>query len=196
MNLGQDNQKPLINAIDNSNKDIQNVSIDANDQDNTFVELTKLKHQILESKCPDLLKERMKNMLQRLLRMAKRGTYSDDYEYISKYIDWVNQMPWGQHTKETLDLDLTKKLLNEEHYGLDKVKDRVLEHIATKVLLNKKSDQPEYAEALRKSPILCFVGLQGVGKTTTAGKLSVFIKKKFKKTVQPSTTIWTNYRKI
>ena len=144
-----------------------------------FKELEELENRIKTSDTPPDLKERIYSMLQRLNRMAQMGNYSQDYEYISTYIDWVSNIPWTAKTEETLDIKKTKEILDSNHHGLEAVKERVLEYLSTRVLLKQKSDIPEYNEAFRKSPILCLVGLQGIGKTTMAKSIAEALNRKF-----------------
>ncbi|PIR43242.1 hypothetical protein COV24_03775 [candidate division WWE3 bacterium CG10_big_fil_rev_8_21_14_0_10_32_10] len=144
-----------------------------------FKELEDLDSKVRNSKAPDDLKERIYSMLSRLNRMAKMGNYSQDYEYISSYINWVIETPWGIFAKETLDISKVKETLDKNHYGLESVKARVLEYLSTRVLLSDKVEDPDYAEALKRSPILCMVGLQGVGKTTMAKSIAKALNREF-----------------
>lgn len=144
-----------------------------------FKELDNLDNQVRESNAPSDLKDRVFAMLLRLNRMAEMGNYSQDYEYISSYINWVVSIPWNIVDEETLDIEKTKQVLDNHHYGLDKVKERVLEYISTRLLLTEKKDNPEYGDALKRSPILCMVGLQGVGKTTMARSIAESLNREF-----------------
>jgi len=163
------------NKIKTIREDVKSSAID-----DTFKELDLLKQDILLSKAPIILKEKMSLMHQRLERMAKFGNYSQDFEYISNYIGWVKNIPWDKHSEEVLDLELTKENLEKEHYGMPKVKERILEYIARKQLLTQKSKiNPIYLDSLKVSPILCFVGLQGVGKTTVAKSIAKSLGREF-----------------
>lgn len=145
-----------------------------------FKELQDLEDKVSSSKAPEELKTKIFSLIQRLSRMAKMGNYSQDFEYASNYIDWVVSIPWGETTKEVLDIQKAKKHLDAHHYGLERVKDRVLEYLSTRILLTKRSAQDSsYEEALRKSPILCMVGLQGVGKTTMARSIAGALNREF-----------------
>lgn len=88
-------------------------------------------------------------------RMGQMPPFSAEYQVSSNYIDWVLSLPWGKDTVDRLDIRLAATILDEDHFGLKEVKDRILEHLA---VLQLKKD--------RKSPILCFVGPPGVGKTS------------------------------
>jgi ATP-dependent Lon protease len=87
---------------------------------------------------------------------------------IRNYLDWVLSLPWKEHTKDNLDLKNANKILNKEHYGLEKLKDRVIEYLAVRQLTNTM-----------KGPILCFVGPPGVGKTSIAKSIAHAVNRKF-----------------
>lgn len=145
-----------------------------------FKELENLQKLVEDSKSPDELKTSVYAMLDRLNRMSKMGNYSQDYEYISSYIDWIVSVPWGKESTESLDIKATHKMLNDEHYGLSSVKERILEYIATRILLGRKAKvDKKYEAALKRSPILCLVGLQGVGKTTMARSVAKALNREF-----------------
>ncbi|NCT55586.1 AAA family ATPase [bacterium] len=145
-----------------------------------FKELENLQNVIDGSKTPEDLKTSVYAMLDRLNRMAKMGNYSQDYEYISSYINWIVSVPWGIDSIESLDIKKTDEMLNREHYGLKSVKERILEYIATRILLTRRAEtDSKYEKALKKSPILCLVGLQGVGKTTMAKSVAKALNREF-----------------
>jgi ATP-dependent Lon protease len=112
---------------------------------------------------PEQLRDRMVQMLQRLERMAKFGHYAEEFDTLSRYIEIVLQIPWVATTEDKLDLAITKQMLDKNHYGMEGVKDRVLEYMSSLILLKQRGK-----DALAKTPVLLFVGLQGVGKTTLA----------------------------
>src|SRR3990167_2080026 len=122
---------------------------------------------------PELLK-RVKGMLDRLNRMAKLGGYTEGYDTLERYIDIIDSIPWSKRTTDNLDLSATKKLLDANHFGLEEVKDRILEYLSTAILKGRS-----VKEAISKSPILLFVGLHGIGKTTFAISLADALGRKF-----------------
>ncbi|MFC1749853.1 AAA family ATPase [Pseudomonadota bacterium] len=113
-------------------------------------------------------------MLDRLNRAAKFGAFSEEYERTSHYIDWLVQIPWKKYTDDRIKLDEAKQILDDHHYGLEPVKQRILEFLAT-VQLNLQQHQDQNQdphETASHAPILCMVGLAGTGKTTFAYALA------------------------
>lgn len=140
-----------------------------------FDELKELSVKI--SRVPDMpeeLRHKITGMLDRLNRMAKIGGYSEAYDTLSRYIDMLVTLPWGKKTVDNLDLQLTKRLLDERHYGLNEVKERILEYLSTAILKSRDGQN-----GIAKAPILLFVGLQGIGKTTFAISLADALGRKF-----------------
>jgi ATP-dependent Lon protease len=100
--------------------------------------------------------------------MARFGEYSTEYEKTAHYVDWVTNLPWGKRSEDILDLDNAKKILDKNHYGLEDIKERILEYLA---VLKLKGGM--------RAPILCFVGLVGTGKTTIAFSIAEAMGRKF-----------------
>src|SRR5204863_364907 len=107
-------------------------------------------------------------------RLERMGPASPEYQMIRTYIDWVLDVPWSKTTEDRLDLVAARAVLDEDHYDLDKVKDRIIEYLAVQKLKNEQrgerrdsDDRRENPPAVSlKGPILCFVGPPGVGKTS------------------------------
>lgn len=158
---------------------------------NQLPEITTLTNQIDNSNTPQELKERLHRMTGRLVLAARVGGYSTEFESIKKYVDWVTSIPWDQFTKDNLELDEVKKIMDEHHYGLDEVKNHILEYLAVMKLkaMNAVQAQAENLSAqeqMRKlqgssanAPILCFVGIQGVGKTSMAKSIATALGRPF-----------------
>lgn len=108
-------------------------------------------------------KEKSKNELNRL-----KTSGSGEANNIRNYLDWILAMPWGKATKDSFDIEKASQMLDEEHYGLDEVKTRILEYLAVK----------QYTKTL-KGPILCLVGPPGVGKSSIANSLANSLNRKF-----------------
>ena len=101
-------------------------------------------------------------------RLSKLPSGSAEVGVIRTYIEWILDLPWNKVTEDSLDIKKARKILEEEHYALEKVKERVLEHLA--VLQLSKS---------LKGPILCLVGPPGVGKTSIARSIAKALNRSF-----------------
>ncbi len=103
-------------------------------------------------------------------RLEKMMPYSPESTVIRTYLDWILALPWNTMTPDCLDLKRAQEILDEDHFGLDKVKDRVTEHLAVLSLVKKM-----------KGPILCFVGPPGVGKTSMGRSIARAMGREFSK---------------
>lgn len=140
-----------------------------------FEEVKKLKEKVAKADLPKTLSERVKEMIERLVRVAKFGGYSAEYERVSHYIDWVTELPWEKRSEDILDLNKVEKVLNQNHYNLEEIKERILEYIAVLKLRKQKGGGKEFSRA----PILCLVGLVGTGKTTLGYSIAEALGRKF-----------------
>lgn len=136
-------------------------------------EIKKLEEKVNASFLPSDLKEEASGMIARLSRMAEHGEYSTEYERTSLYIDWITNLPWNKKSKDVLDLRRAKEILDKNHYGLEEVKERILEYLSVLILQKKKKGDSKY-----RAPILCFVGLVGTGKTTLAYSIAQALGRK------------------
>ncbi len=142
------------------------------DQELTL-DIQKLKAQVDQAVLPTDLKTRALEMIERLGRQAKHGSYSADYEQISHYIDWITHLPWNNATEDLLDLGHVKQVLDKHHYGLESLKERFLEYLSVMILNRRKPDSGF------RAPILLLVGLVGTGKTTIAQSIAEALGRKF-----------------
>ncbi len=115
-----------------------------------------------------LSQEAMEAAVRELDRMQQMQQSSPEYSVIRTYLDWLVELPWSTSTEDRLDLADAERILDEDHYGLDKVKERVLEYLAVRAL---RSDM--------KGPILCFVGPPGVGKTSLGRSIARALGRQF-----------------
>ena len=173
-NYSPDDLKPLETA-GNGGDGNKTINTDQDDAADEKEEINKLRKVIQDSSCPDELKVSAMDSIKRLERMARTGVYSREYEILRNYVDWVVQFPWNKRAQEVLDIDRVKKVLDEDHYGLEAVKQRVLEYIAIRKLLSEKKD----FKAMERSPVICMVGLQGIGKTTMAKSMARALNRPF-----------------
>ncbi|SEJ85590.1 ATP-dependent Lon protease [Propionispira arboris] len=128
------------------------------DKDDKSAEIEEYQKKLAETKYPDDVVERINKELSRLEKMS---SLSSETGVIRTYLDWLLSLPWDNATKEQLDIKEAEKILNKDHYGLEKVKERILEYLA----IRKLSDS-------LKGPILCLVGPPGVGKTSLARSIA------------------------
>lgn len=128
-------------------------------------EIEELKEKIKEAKMPKSVEEKA---LKELGRYEKMPASSAESSVIRTYIDWLIQLPWHEETEDLQDIHRSKEILDEDHYGLDKVKERVLEYLAVQQLTKEL-----------KGPILCLVGPPGVGKTSLGKSIARSLGRKF-----------------
>jgi ATP-dependent Lon protease len=128
-------------------------------------EIDELRDKIEAAGLPDAVK---KEALRELDRLSKMPPAAAEYTVARTYLDWIVALPWATRTDEVIDLERTKEVLDTEHSGLDKLKDRILEYLAVRKL------NPSL-----KGPILCFVGPPGVGKTSLARSIATSLGRKF-----------------
>jgi ATP-dependent Lon protease len=133
--------------------------------DDQTKEIDELREKIEAAQMPELV---LKEALRELERLARMPVAAAEYTVSRTYIDWLVALPWEKRTEETIDLARTKRILDDEHSGLEKAKDRILEYLAVRKL------NPDV-----KGPILCFVGPPGVGKTSLAKSIATSLDRKF-----------------
>jgi ATP-dependent Lon protease len=124
---------------------------------------------------PQDLKEKILVRLEQLSNLTESPTFLPEFDRMSTYLEWVLALPWNSRTKDILDLDHARKILDENHYGLDEIKNRVIEYISVMSLKQMRKESEDIARA----PILCFVGLVGTGKTTIAKSIAEAMGRKF-----------------
>lgn len=129
---------------------------------------------------PADLKANMSKLIARLMRMAQQGGNPQEYDNIEKYVNWITQIPFGKMTEDNLDLEHIKAQLDSTHYGLEKVKEKIMEYMAViklqreGVLKAEKEAQAQDSVSRTSqmrsnsaaAPIVLFVGVQGIGKTS------------------------------
>ena len=130
--------------------------------------IQKLATKVSDVKIPDNLGIKLQELFSQLeINSQNEETFWQNYQTISKYIDWVVSIPWSNQSKDILDITYSKEKLDQEHYGLDSVKERILEYISVIALQKMRNpDEPVHA------PVLLFVGLVGTGKTTMAKSIA------------------------
>ena len=126
-------------------------------------EIENYKEKLAKLKLPKAIKEKAEYELSRL-----KTSNSGDGNNIRTYLDWIISLPWNKNTKDTFNIEKAEEILNSEHYGLEEVKERILEYLAVK----------QYTKSI-KGPILCLVGPPGVGKSSIAKSIAKAVNRKF-----------------
>jgi len=124
---------------------------------------------IAKAKMPEAVGQEAKTQLGRLSRMHPDAA---EASVIRTYLDWLIDLPWAKQTKDNLSIKQAQKILEEDHYDLEKVKERILEYLAVRTLKRKLKKE-------MKGPILCFVGPPGVGKTSLGRSIARALGRKF-----------------
>tara|TARA_B100001248_G_scaffold257842_1_gene241028 strand:+ start:624 stop:3008 length:2385 start_codon:yes stop_codon:yes gene_type:complete len=128
-------------------------------------ELTSLSKAISDAKMPKLAKDKCLSELKKLKSMSPM---SAEATVVRNYLDWMTELPWSNKSKINTDLNNAQKILDEDHYGLEKVKERIIEFLAVQKRIQKM-----------KGPILCLVGPPGVGKTSLGKSIAKATNRKF-----------------
>lgn len=147
------------------NEQMKAIQKELSQKDDFQKELDSMKAKIKKNGLPAHAKEAAEKELERLAKMAP---FSPEATVSRTYLDWLLNMPWNITTKDVLDLKKAKEILDEDHYGLEKPKERILEYLAVSKL----------TKSLR-GPVLCFVGAPGVGKTSLAKSIARAIGRKY-----------------
>jgi len=170
--------------------------------DDSVAEVLALKNTLLNSSTPLELKNEALTNIERLERIARKGVYSAEFENVSKYIHWITRIPWNTVSKDNFDLKHAKELMDSTHYGMDSVKNVILDYIASMQLESTQgqnmvvpvSSQIQSLGTMDarpltnvqtgggksiKAPVFLFVGLQGVGKTSIAQSIADAMGRKF-----------------
>lgn len=126
-----------------------------------------LRETVMDNPYPQHVKEKALDEIDKMELLPPAG---GEYGVVRTYLDWLLRVPWWQKSEDNEDINLARKILNEDHYGLEKVKERILEYLAVKQMTSSL-----------KSPILCLVGPPGVGKTSLAKSVARALNRKFVK---------------
>ncbi len=129
-------------------------------------EISDYRRKLDEAKLPE---EADKEARRELERLAKLPPAAAEYGVIKTYLDWLTSLPWNVSTEGVIDVPKTRQILDDDHFGLEKPKDRILEYLAVRKL---KKDRGADSAELNREPILCFVGPPGVGKTSLAQSIA------------------------
>ncbi len=171
LELGNKIQSQVKNDMDKSQRDyylrqqLSAIKKELGEEDETRVEIEEYREKLAKKNLPEEARKEADRELRRLERMHPS---SAEYTVASTYLDWVLSLPWREGTADNLDIRKARKVLDEDHYGLDKPKKRIIEYLAVRKL---KPDT--------KGPILCFVGPPGTGKTSLGQSIARALGRKF-----------------
>ncbi len=151
--------------------------------DEQAVEVEEFRRKIAEAEMPE---EAEKEALRELDRLSKLPIAAAEYGVIRTYLDWLVELPWSKRTEDHLNIRHARQVLEEDHYGLKDIKERILEYLAVRKLRAERADeraeeetQQDYVRRERQGAILCFVGPPGVGKTSLGASIARAMGRKF-----------------
>jgi len=169
--LGHKIQTDIQKEMDKSQREyylrqqLKAIQDELGEADPAQADVNELREKIEAAKMPE---DAHKAALRELDRLGKIPSASPEYSVIRTYLDWLVTLPWSVTTEDSLDIQKARKILDEDHYDLEKVKDRILEYLAVRKLRNTLT-----------GPILCFVGPPGVGKTSLGKSIARAMGRKF-----------------
>jgi ATP-dependent Lon protease len=152
------------------------------EEDEQTVEMEELRQKIEAAGMPEEAEKEAKRELDRL---SKLPTAAAEYSVIRTYLDWLVNLPWSKSTEDNLDITRARRVLDEDHYDLDDIKERILEYLAVRKLrLERKTEEEEeepadYIRREREGVILCFIGPPGTGKTSLGRSIARALGRKF-----------------
>ncbi|MEE9536023.1 MAG: endopeptidase La [Desulfobacterales bacterium] len=171
LELGNKIQSQVKGDMDQSQKEyylrqqLKAIKEELGETDESQVEIEEYRTKIAEKNLPQEARKEAERELDRLSRMHPS---SAEYTVASTYLDWITALPWHEHTADSVDIKKARKILDDDHYGLEKPKRRIIEYLAVRKL------KPE-----SKGPILCFAGPPGTGKTSLGQSIARALGRKF-----------------
>src|ERR1700736_3102613 len=147
------------------NEQMQAIQKELGERDEFKSELQEIEEKIKNKK---MSKEAIAKAKKELRKLKMMSPMSAEATVVRNYIDWIISLPWYEYTKDKLDINEAEKILEDDHYGLKKPKERILEYLAVQAMVEKM-----------KGPILCFVGPPGVGKTSLGKSIAKALGRKF-----------------
>ena len=164
----QNNAQAVINKGQREyylREQLKAIQTELGESDDLSLEIDEMREQLRETEMPDKTKQAAEKELKRLSKMQ---SFSPESTVSRNYLDWLLNLPWCVNTEDILDLVASQEILDADHYDLEKVKERILEYLAVRML---KKDM--------KGPIFCFVGPPGVGKTSLGKSIARAMNRKF-----------------
>jgi ATP-dependent Lon protease len=157
--IGASNRKHLLR------EQMRAIQKELGEGDESTAEIAELEKAITEARMPEEVEKQARKELKRLERTSEA---SGEYSMIRTYLDWLVELPWAADAESNIDIAAARRILDEDHYGLEKIKKRILEYLAVRKL-----------NPAGKSPILCFAGPPGVGKTSLGQSIAKATGRKF-----------------
>jgi ATP-dependent Lon protease len=191
LDIGQKIQKEAREEIDKVQREyilreqMKAIKKELGEEDARSVEISEFQEKIIAAQMSE---EAQKQSLRELGRLERLPAAAAEYGVIRTYLEWLVSLPWSKTTDEELDIEKAKKILGRDHYGLEDVKERILEYLAVRKLRNKRKDLLDKASTVdtirkeREGAILCFVGPPGVGKTSLGQSIAKALNRKFVRT--------------
>ncbi len=188
LELGQKIQNEAREEIEKVQKEyflreqLKAIQRELGEQDDHTADMEEFRNKIAEANMPE---EAEKQSYRELNRLAKLSPASAEYGVIRTYLDWLVTLPWAKVTQDNLDIQNAKDVLNQDHFGLDDVKERLLEFLAVRKLRQERKEEFEENENKdlirkeREGVILCFVGPPGVGKTSLGRSIARALGREF-----------------
>ena len=164
----QNNAQAVINKGQREyylREQLKAIQTELGESDDLSFEIDEMREQLHATEMPDKAKQAAEKELKRLSKMQ---SFSPESTVTRNYLDWLLNLPWGISTEDMLDLSAAQKVLDADHYDLEKVKERILEYLAVRMLKTEM-----------KGPIFCFVGPPGVGKTSLGRSIARAMNRKF-----------------
>ncbi|OGD85790.1 hypothetical protein A2696_01045 [Candidatus Curtissbacteria bacterium RIFCSPHIGHO2_01_FULL_41_13] len=137
-----------------------------------FEDIKLLETKLENSQLPPDLRKKAAAFIERLVRLTTAQGYSNEYDSVSRYLDWIIALPWTNRSQDILSIDNAKKTLDANHFGLENIKERILEYISVANLKQSKGEKV-------KAPALLLIGLVGTGKTTMAYSIAQALARQF-----------------
>lgn len=169
--LGQKIKSKVTSEINEDQKkfflreQLKAIKDELGEEDPKDKEINELREKLKKKKMPQNVVETVEKEIEKLEMM---NSMMPDYNVSRTYVDWILELPWNEYSKDNLDIKRAEKILNEDHYDLEKVKERIIEYLAVRKLKNDS-----------KGPILCFVGPPGVGKTSLGKSIARALGRSF-----------------
>lgn len=148
-------------------------------QENEDPEIGEYRKKIKEANMPKMVLEKAYKELGRLVKMSQ---YNPETSYLRTYLDWLVELPWSKFSANDIDIAEAEKILDEDHFGLKKIKERILEYLAVMKLRKKQAESEKNNKKnkdINPPTILCFVGPPGVGKTSLGKSIAKSLKRQF-----------------